>query len=79
MVNFPVVPQKKTPFYKSKGFWGSVIATVSPFIPGGAVIGPIIGGILAGVGRAKAEGPLDWGLPPTQPGPTPPLVRHDSE
>jgi hypothetical protein len=51
------------PFYKSKGFWGSVLGVASlavplPFRP----IVAIAGSALGLYGRAQAQGPLDFSL-----------------
>lgn len=68
MVNIPVhntgkmessMRPRGKPFWKSKGFWGSVIAIATPLVP--LPFQPIVavaGGVVAMVGRAKATQPL---------------------
>jgi hypothetical protein len=54
---------KAKPFYKSKGFWGSVLGVASLIVP--LPFRPIVaiaGSALGLYGRAQAQGPLDFSL-----------------
>jgi hypothetical protein len=54
---------KSKPFYKSKGFWGSVLGVASLIVP--LPFRPIVaiaGSALGLYGRAQAQGPLDFSL-----------------
>lgn len=55
-------PPPPKPFYKSKGFWGSVLSAASIFAP--APVRPLVtlaGSALGLYGRATAQAPLDFG------------------
>jgi hypothetical protein len=61
---FVAPPQAQPkPFYKSKGFWGSVLGVASLIVP--LPFRPIVaiaGSALGLYGRAQAQGPLDFSL-----------------